>query len=227
MLRCSKVTVASLVVLTSGGISEAAVTIDCSHESKAAEIDRAIDRVQTILGVADAFIGPSDPIYKEWFGDYSEGLNGDGGSVVGSIFADIALMLNAEYDLVIHCSDQLCPSDNSACWFERYSDSGNINFMDKWFALDTVAFEADGNKTGILVHELSHLADDYTFDIGIDDGVTYCQENALKICYGTANARELAVNDPDLAVYNGENYEHFASHVHLMTMLPPILHLMQ
>lgn len=225
MFKRAGVAIASLIMLTLGSVSEAAVAIDCEHESKAAEIESAIWRVQTILGVVDAFIYPDNSIYVEWFGDYSEGLNDADESVVGSIFADIDWMLNtAEYDLVIHCSEMLCTSDKSACTYEEYDDSGNINFMDKWFDADSVAFEADGNRTGILVHELSHLSyDNPTGDIGIDNGVTYCQENVLQACYGTDNARELAVKDPHLAVDNGENYEHFASHVHLMTMLPPIL----
>ena len=120
--------------------------------------------------------------YKEWFGAHTATRFNQVKAVLTKI-RDRMKTVTFTYDL----SGSGCQSG----WY-AYTHKGDTTI---WFCGQFWAAPATGtdSKAGTMVHEHSHS------DAKTDD-----------VTYGTANARSLAISNPNQAVKNADNYEYFA-----------------
>ena len=80
-----------------------------------------------------------------------------------------------------------------------YTDCKTIYLCSKYFS---APLKNENSKTGVIVHEMSHAA------AGTED----VKLNGKKV-YGRKQCKELAKNNPQLAVKNGDNYQYFSEDV--------------
>lgn len=150
---------------------------------------------RSMLHGVESFLISGNPIYAEWFGQWTEGR----GDIVKRVFD----AFKDRWDKwEIDCSP--CTGKQASAFFSRRQPN-TVHVCPAYWKLPEISIEASSSKLGVFFHELSHL------ESGTADHV-----------YGAGLAKALAQQYPDLAVDNAENYEHFVSHQYIMRLLGPI-----
>jgi hypothetical protein len=189
------------------GVSSAALTYDgtCSGSQKTAvEIVKPV--VRGMLNAYPEHVSASDSMYTEWFGAHTSARASAVDGVLGAIDDDWD-----QWNIL--CNTGACIG-NSWNAYVTSAEPGNVYLCAGWFTLDTIAYEEWSNKSGTLIHELSHT-------LGGTDDKTHasCPDNSDTSCYGPVDARALAIAAPDVAVDNAENYEHFAANLYVTRIM--------
>jgi peptidyl-Lys metalloendopeptidase len=129
----------------------------------------------------------TDPLYKTWFGAYTAAR-------YSKVLNNWKKIQDAfEEDITYNCKGPECKSS----WYAYVYPGGKLEVFlcpQFWNAPDS----GTDTKYGTLIHEVSHEV------AGTKDHT-----------YGQTNCQNLAINDPDKAVENADNYEYFAEHYEL------------
>jgi peptidyl-Lys metalloendopeptidase len=162
------------------------------NDNTTARMQRAFAVADVAIRVSMREVRESSPLYKTWFGQWSNG----NGTRVRQMLANIKSIWGVEF----RCGGG-CNSGRTACYAPPFAEDRpwypNSRFYacGPWHKLPPLSVEAWSSRAGVIVHELSHFW-------GTDD-----------IRYGAPSARKLARPEPERAVKNAENYEHFVSDV--------------
>lgn len=135
------------------------------------------------LGSLNVAQRASSPRYLEWFGQYSETRF----NIVRTGYDNLLSSLeNTQIDFVCGCTrEQTFAFINRTRPFE-------INLCPVFWSTTE---NGRDSRAGTIVHELSHFNEVIgTFDFQ----------------YGQTDSRQLAIDNPDQAVFNADNYEYFA-----------------
>lgn len=169
-----------------------------------AEVTAQMSVVRSILNSYAGHISADDEIYEEWFGTWTAAR----AAIVSSVFAD----MNADWD-----SWKIICDPSTSCIAHVWGSRPEIYLCPGWFAQpQQVAFEDHSSKVGVLIHELSHIATPN----GTVDAV---HPQCVSTCADPFEARLLADVAPDVAITNGENYEHFATQLFVSDLHSAIL----
>ena len=152
----------------------------------AADQATAVDAYnRAIQKVGDSFRAlDRDASYREWFGV----INNRRLYTVHRVYWDIPYYLVHSNNVVdfVHHGAHCRPGDFAyTCYQCDY-----ISFCDSYFRAPLVGFNS---KMGTIIHELTHTV-----------------KNTDDHEYGMHDCRVLAVNNPDLAVDNADNYEYYS-----------------
>ena len=168
---------------------------NCSNDEQTA-LDSALDEAERIaliakdsLNIAPAAKRANATRYTTWFGVYEE----ERYDKVKANFNNISNALGTQtIGLDCACADIPASSRDYVYAYVYSDDPYNINLCGAFWGAPTAGSDS---QSGTLIHELSH----FSVLAGTDDYV-----------YGTAGAKEIANNEPSLAIYNADNYEYFA-----------------
>ncbi|HJX28755.1 MAG TPA: M35 family metallo-endopeptidase [Thermoanaerobaculia bacterium] len=125
---------------------------------------------------------PTDTAYKTWFGSYTTSRY----STVQSHFNKIYSAFNTKK------FTYYCDCTSSAYAYVYANQPYNVHLCNAFWNAPMTGIDS---KAGTLIHEASH----FTVLGGTQD-----------YAYGTTNARNLAISNPDRAVMNADNHEYFA-----------------
>jgi peptidyl-Lys metalloendopeptidase len=161
-------------------------------------VERAIKpTVYSMMTDVQNAVKSGHPIYTEWFGTWSTAR----GNTVSGVFDDI----DDKWDTwEIDCAACENPSWNA--YVNRGQDSNRVHLCVPYWSLPSFSIEAGSSQAGVFIHELSHL-----------------ESETKDYVYNADPARNLAVTNPDNAVDNAENYEHFSSHQYLSRIIAVLL----
>lgn len=136
------------------------------------------------------FIG-KNPIYERWFGDWTQ----DREDIVRSNISKLvsgALLLRPNYSC--HPQAGVSKQCTEGAYAYVYSETSSIHLCDSFWGMPEIGIDS---KYGTILHELSHL---------------HYVSDTEDHCYGAKGpdtCLELAVNNPDKAVQNADNYQYF------------------
>ena len=168
---------------------------NCSNDETTA-LDSALDEAERIALIAKDSLNivpvakrANATRYTTWFGVYEE----ERYDTVKTNFNNISNALGTQtIGLDCACADIPASSRDYVYAYVYSDDPYNINLCGAFWGAPTAGSDS---QSGTLIHELSH----FSVLAGTDDYV-----------YGTAGAKEIANNEPSLAIYNADNYEYFA-----------------
>jgi hypothetical protein len=207
------------------------------NEGQRSRMERAITIAQQAVAVASREVRQDSPFFRAWFGEWSKG-NAD---VVRYYLDRIS---DAWDGLELRCGhSDLCSDDRNAFYQQRPVIADRFTVCDGWHKSPPLSVEANSNRAGVIIHEISHgVGSPGTLDVR---DLSSCSTGPDAHCYGADNARNLTqdptctdVDDVDWihsgplgqkffvrtddtckALYNAENYEHFVSDVLVNTIL--------
>jgi len=189
----------------------------CS-DAQRADVEYTKRVVRSLLDTHTQHVVADSSLYLMWFGPYSV----DRADEVAETMGVIASTWD-NYEIA--CNTNGLPGgstceDGTIAWVSSFEDGDRINLCEPWFgATDPIQYEEWSNKAGVLLHEATHLSLAAATD---DESDPVCTDNGDTDCYGPVDARALAVANPDKAVDNAENYEHFGSHLLVMNILTTV-----
>lgn len=177
------------------------------------EIDRITNNrsaVQRMMPLVMNELREDSKVFEQWFGgawSYDVAHPASGRPIItvsslgiaSSIFGHIASHADVWH---IECNGGLCdePKYSTTLAYVRPDVHPDWIYICAWNAGFTLE-----KQVQTLIHEASH-------QFGTDDvSKSYCSGVSANVCYGSSNARSLALNDPASTVSNASSYEYFAT----------------
>jgi hypothetical protein len=190
------------------------------------QIEHVEARAQAATAAARRFSTTNNSLFATWFGTWSSANS----SYVDDVLSDIEGGWSTfTGDCDVGTVPAACtppppappppnPCASANAWVCTGADADLVHVCTtSYFSNPIFSVEAWSNQVGILVHEKSHLVSSDG-----DQTNAVCTDGGDNKCYGAPDARALAIAAPAQAIESGENYEHFASHAYLVSVMLPV-----